>query len=258
MTATLADEQPDAIDRAVEVLRGSLDSRLTLADLADAVGYSPFHLARLFRSVVGVPPGEFRRALRFEWAKQLLLRTDLSVTDICFEVGFDSLGTFSSRFSKLVGVSPLGFQRLPYTVGASPGRAVMVPGPAPGAIVHGRVVAPGCDAVYVGLFPQAIAQARPVAGTYLPEPGPFQITAVPVGTYRLLAAGFPTGTDTLTQLLPDARTLVGAALEPCRVRTGAESLRRDLSLRAHRRTEPPVLVALTALSTPQDRRSAGQ
>lgn len=182
-----------------------------------------------------------------------MLRTDLSVTDVCFEVGFDSLGTFSSRFRKLVGVSPLDFQRLPHTAGDTPLHRVVVPGPVPGAVVRGRVEAAGCDAVYVGLFPQAIAQARPVAGAYLPEPGPFEITDVPAGSYRLLAAGFPTGTDMLGRLLPDARTLVGAALEPCHVRTGGESLYRDIRLRAHGPTEPPVLVALAALSMPNDR-----
>ncbi|MGH3096600.1 MAG: helix-turn-helix transcriptional regulator [Streptosporangiales bacterium] len=252
MTDTLADEHPGVIARSVEVLRTGLHARLTLTDLGDAVGYSPFHLARLFRSTVGVPPGEFRRALRFERAKQLLLRTDLSVTDVCFEVGFNSLGTFSSRFSKLVGVNPVGFQRLPDSAGDKPAARVAVPGPAPGAVVRGRIEDPGCDGVYVGLFPQAIAQARPVAGAYLPGPGPFEITGMPIGSYRLLAAGFPAGTDALWRLLPDARTLVGAALEPCRVRTGGECLHRDVRLRAHDPTEPPVLVALAALSTPHD------
>ncbi|MQA82941.1 MAG: helix-turn-helix domain-containing protein [Streptosporangiales bacterium] len=234
-------------------MREHLTSPLTLGDLADAVGYSPFHLARLFRTTVGIPPGEFRTALRFHHAKRLLIGEGLSVTDTCFAVGFDSLGSFSSRFTSLVGVTPATFKRLPELVeGSTPTRPyVRGADRAFDGVVRGTVRTTRCSAIYVGLFPQAIAKSRPVAGAFLTTPGPFELLGVPPGTYRLLAAGQPPGADMIERLAPDAGTLVGAAPAPVVVRAGAEVVHQDVWLRPRYATEPPVLVALAALSMPQ-------
>src|SRR5699024_10941533 len=109
-----------AIAATIEFMRRDLATPVTLRDLADFASYSPYHFNRVFRNAIGVPPAEFRAALRFDWAKHLLLTTDLSITEVCFEVGFDSLGTFSTRFSDLVGVGPKIFRRLPDLLGGGP------------------------------------------------------------------------------------------------------------------------------------------
>src|SRR5699024_1369407 len=101
------------VAHVVQVMRTSHDP-LTLDDLAETAGLSPYYFARTFRAIVGIPPGEFQTALRFERAKQLLLTSPASTTEICFEVGYDSLGTFSSRFKRLVGVGPAQFRALPH------------------------------------------------------------------------------------------------------------------------------------------------
>src|SRR6266853_3083700 len=79
---------------------------LTLEDLASVACLSPSHFHRVFRRLIGIPPGEFLAALRFQAARRLLLTTSLSVTEICFEVGYTSIGSFTSRFTHLVGLSP--------------------------------------------------------------------------------------------------------------------------------------------------------
>lgn len=247
-----ADHRLETVDTVVELLRAELRAKLTLHDLADAVGYSPFHLARLFRAVVGIPPGEFRTALRFDQAKRLLLTEGVSVTDACFAVGFDSLGTFSTRFHKLVGVAPDEFRRLPDTLDrpatAGSGRT----GPSiSSAVVRGTVHGAAGTVVYIGLFPHAIARSRPVAGRYLLQPGRYELTGVPPGSYRVLAAGIGPDADPLTRLVPGAGLRVGAASEPVLVRRGDECVHRDVWLRRQYAHEPPVLVALAAL-TPQD------
>lgn len=74
--------------------------------LARGVHMSAGHLSREFRKAYGEPPYSYLMTRRVERAMTLLRRGDLSVTDICFAVGFGSLGTFSTRFSELVGMSP--------------------------------------------------------------------------------------------------------------------------------------------------------
>lgn len=79
---------------------------LDVEALARGAHMSAGHLSRQFRLAYGEPPYSFLMTRRVERAMALLRRGDLSVTEVCFEVGCSSLGTFSSRFSDLVGVSP--------------------------------------------------------------------------------------------------------------------------------------------------------
>src|ERR1700694_76714 len=95
-----------AIEHAIQAMHTHLHELLTLEDLASVACLSPYHFNRVFHRLIGIPPGEFLSALRFQAARRLLLTTPLSVTDICFEVGYTSMGSFTSRFTHLVGLSP--------------------------------------------------------------------------------------------------------------------------------------------------------
>src|SRR6266852_6143410 len=95
-----------AIEHAIQAMHTHLHELLTLEDLASVACLSPYHFNRVFHRLTGIPPGEFLSALRFQAARRLLLTTPLSVTDICFEVGYTSTGSFTSRFTQLVGLSP--------------------------------------------------------------------------------------------------------------------------------------------------------
>jgi AraC family transcriptional regulator len=92
-----------AVERVLATMRERLDEDLTLHVMADVARLSPYHFTRVFRHVTGIPPCEFLTALRLQEAKRLLLTTGLSVTDVCFEVGYSSLGTFTTRFTHLIG-----------------------------------------------------------------------------------------------------------------------------------------------------------
>ena len=72
---------------------------------------SPAHFSRQFRAAYGETPYSYLMTRRIERAMALLRRGDISVTDVCFEVGCSSLGTFSSRFTELVGVPPSVYRR---------------------------------------------------------------------------------------------------------------------------------------------------
>jgi AraC-like DNA-binding protein len=84
---------------------------LDVEALARGVHMSAGHLSREFRLAYGEPPYAYLMTRRIERAMTLLRRGDLSVTEICFAVGCSSLGTFTTRFTELVGMSPGAFRR---------------------------------------------------------------------------------------------------------------------------------------------------
>jgi AraC-like DNA-binding protein len=84
---------------------------LDVEALARGVNMSAGHLSRQFRIAYGESPYSYLMTRRIERAMALLRRGDLSVTDVCFAVGCASLGTFSSRFTELVGVPPSTYRR---------------------------------------------------------------------------------------------------------------------------------------------------
>jgi len=79
--------------------------------LARGAHMSAGHLSRQFRLAYGEPPYAYLMTRRIERAMALLRRGDLSVTEVCFAVGCSSLGTFSTRFTELVGVAPSTYRR---------------------------------------------------------------------------------------------------------------------------------------------------
>lgn len=248
---------------AARFLAAHASERVMLADVADHVGYSPFHLARSFEKQLGVPPGQFLAAHRFQRAKELLLTSDDRVLDICFEVGFASAGTFTRRFGAAVGTSPQEFRRLPHVLADAPARPVDLPGGDPGGgVVRGSAqLSPAAcaalgetPAVYVGLFRKRAARGLPIAGTLLAEPGPFVLTGIPPGTYWLLSSAVAAHADALDQLIPP-RGVTGAFPSPVTV-TACRPIWRALRLDVGQDWSAPVLVALPALASPgaQDRR----
>jgi AraC-like DNA-binding protein len=84
---------------------------LDVQALARGVHLSAGHLSRAFRAAYGESPYSYLMTRRIERAMTLLRRGDLSVTEVCFAVGCASLGTFSTRFSELVGMSPSTYRR---------------------------------------------------------------------------------------------------------------------------------------------------
>ena len=81
-----------------------------LTELAGLAGMSKFHLVRSFRAVFGETPIRYLNRRRIERAQDLLRHANLTVTEICMTVGFASLGSFSSRFTELVGESPVAYR----------------------------------------------------------------------------------------------------------------------------------------------------
>ncbi|WP_324011264.1 MULTISPECIES: helix-turn-helix transcriptional regulator [unclassified Microbacterium] len=111
---------PDPADRLRDLallrrVRDRMDREfaqpLDVEALARGVGMSAGHLSRQFKLAYGESPYSYLMTRRIERAMSLLRRGDLTVTEICFEVGFGSLGTFSTRFAELVGMPPSEYRR---------------------------------------------------------------------------------------------------------------------------------------------------
>lgn len=109
-----------AVVRAVRTMRASLAGPLSLTSLAQAALLSPFHFHRVFRHVTATTPARYLVALRMAEAKRLLACTSISVSEVRTQCGYASLGTFTSQFNRLVGVSPRVFRELMADVGGRP------------------------------------------------------------------------------------------------------------------------------------------
>jgi AraC-like DNA-binding protein len=83
---------------------------LTVDRLAARCRLSSFHFIRAFRSAFGMTPHQYLRERRLDRAKELLVTTPLPVTEICDQIGFQSLGSFSSLFRRMTGETPAEFR----------------------------------------------------------------------------------------------------------------------------------------------------
>lgn len=219
---------------------------LSLDAMADSAFLSRFYFSRLFRSKTGTSPGRFLTAIRLYKAKHLLLETNMSVTDIAYAVGYNSLGTFISRFTRSVRISPAryrwlaehGIPQLSQPRSASSRRS---------ATISGKVVLPPIDVpvkVYVGAFDSPIVQGMPVACDILESSGDYLLTDVPEGEWYLRAAAIAleyTPTPPSTR-----RPLAVGGHEPLSITADTE-LAVNLELHATGVFDLPILIALPEL-----------
>jgi AraC-like DNA-binding protein len=96
--------------RARDLMDREYARPLDVAALARAALMSPAHFSRQFRATYGETPYAYLMTRRIERAKTLLRRGDLSVTEVCMAVGCSSLGSFSARFTQLVGETPTAYR----------------------------------------------------------------------------------------------------------------------------------------------------
>ena len=116
-------------------------AELSVSDLADHAGYSPFHFSRLFARHAGIGPGQYLTALRIDTAKRLLLTDDDAVIEVATAVGFTSLSSFTRRFRETVGVPPAQLRRLAERISDTPPRPFSLLRPGTGT-VHAEIELP--------------------------------------------------------------------------------------------------------------------
>ena len=104
-------QEPDAIRRARHYVRDNLCDRMTLEEVAQHAGLSQHHFSRLFRHSTGLTVSDYINRSRIEAARQLLLKADARVSEVAFEVGYQSLSQFNRSFLRITGRSPLDYRR---------------------------------------------------------------------------------------------------------------------------------------------------
>jgi AraC family transcriptional regulator len=239
----------NAVEKAIECIWERYGEPLTLTDIAESALLSRFYFARLFRDTTGITPGRFLAAIRIHQAKRLLLDTSMSIADISFAVGYNSLGSFTNYFTTSVGVSPGRFRRQARNGGF--GLPSQKAGSRTGfGAVGGTISLPdghGNARVYLGAFRTALIQ-HPAAAAVLVDvpwgrPCCYYLPDVPEGTWFVHAVGLADGVGPepaahRTELLG---THGSVAVTADSVTSAA------VRLRPGELADPPVLLALPDL-----------
>jgi AraC-like DNA-binding protein len=111
-----------SLANARDFMRHAYGQPINLPDISAQANLSPYYFLRLHKLAYGETPHEFLTRLRLERAKALLARGSHNVSEACFEVGFSSLGSFSTLFNQRVGMSPSEYRRHVRSVVAIPGK----------------------------------------------------------------------------------------------------------------------------------------
>lgn len=247
------DSHRQAILKVLPFMRERLTEEIDLRQLADVAIMSPFHFLRTFREQTGVPPVKFLGALRIEVAKRLLIETDDSILDICQQVGYTSLGTFSTRFAEMVGLSPGRFRQLGKSFYRDLPALMMVvsscPLPPGAPILEASVERQHPDqVVFTGLFSTPIPQGRPMSCAVLldRDQTDFRVAAPRNGTAFLFAVAMDASAPPVDILIGGSAVRAAAASGPL-VFDGGPPNGQCLRLRPLDPLDPPMLLALPLL-----------
>lgn len=247
----------DGVTRVIEAMHAQIDQPMPLHDMAKIASMSLFHFSRTFRKRTGVPPCQFLYALRLEEARRLLLTTGRGVLEICYDVGYNSLGTFTRRFTELFGLSPTrlrGLARRPASSLIARLEADAIePDELPAPKLSGTVTAPDdFDGLFfIGLFASALPQGHPVRCRVLDAAGDFRLTNVPPGVYTLFAAGVPWSEDPKQYLHYEWALRAGG--QTIHVSDDDPPQRVNLRLRAPLPSDPPILMTFPVMAPPHAR-----
>jgi AraC family transcriptional regulator len=243
------------IDEVIAYIHQHIYEPLLLSQLARHIGYSPYHFTRIFKARIGLSPLYYVSSLRLQKAKDLLLRTNLNVRDIGLEIGQQSLGTFTTRFTERVGLTPSDFRNS--TLQADNHLRSLqqlndwrtsYPTLNQHARIEGTVQAaiPFEGVILIGLFAKPIPEGLPLYGTLLSSLGDFCLTDVKPGTYYLMATSVSWGMQAMDFLLPQA-TLRTRSKEPIIVGPYSYVLHQQVTLYPPRPDDPPILISLPLL-----------
>ncbi|WP_055106378.1 helix-turn-helix domain-containing protein [Paenibacillus ihumii] len=244
------------IDEVIAYIHKHIDEPLELSRLANIALYSPFHFTRIFKEKIGLPPLYYVSALRLQKAKDLLLQTNLTIRDIGLEIGQQSLGTFTTRFTERVGVTPSEFRRSAQEADEhfkslrnlsdwETTYTVLLPG---NSTIEGKIYSavPFDGFILIGLFAKPIPEGLPLYGTLLPSLGYFRFMGVRPGTYYLMATSVSWGMQTKDFLLPYT-TLRTRSHAPIIVQPHTPVHYQEVMLHPARQVDPPILVSLPLL-----------
>jgi AraC family transcriptional regulator len=243
------------VDEAIVYIHQNIYEPLSLSRLADHVAYSPYHFMRIFKERIGLSPLYYVSSLRLQRAKELLLHTNLSIRDIGLEIGQQSLGTFTTRFTERVGVTPSDFRNSTLQADSHL-RSLhklkdwheVPPTFNQHARIEGTIQAelPFEGVILIGLFAKPIPEGLPLYGTLLSSLGDFCFTGVKPGTYYLMATSVSWGMQAMDFLFPQT-TLRTRSKEPIIVEPFSSVPHLQVMLHVPHPDDPPILISLPLL-----------
>jgi AraC-like DNA-binding protein len=235
-----------AVAKVVGEMKKLTNSCVLLDEWAEFVSLNKYELIAAFKRLTGIPPIAFHNAEKLEIAKRLLVFEQISVTEVCFELGFQSVGSFVSKFTNCVGVSPGGYARV---MGETGFASILV-----GALQKSKrarnsgsgirirfelPVSQRALSLIAAVFPRPFPSGYPTEWRFVP---PFcRVTTIGDGlTGYCLAASFP--------VLPRLAELVN--FRPALIGRQALDI-TDIDVRIELRTptifDPPITLAVPAL-----------
>ncbi|WP_192772404.1 helix-turn-helix transcriptional regulator [Plantactinospora soyae] len=260
-----------AVRQAISTMQERYFEPLTLNDIATEVFVSPFHFSRIFAKEVGVSPGRYLTAVRMFEVKRLLLTSSLTVSEIVCSVGYSSVGTFTSRFTRAVGRTPSQYRDAEVRdllMAIAPHYRRL---PAPDAM-HRAVQRRGCTArggnsittsiemppgtkpgnVLVAAFAERVPQCGPVAfaGVASPQSSKIELPDVPAGTWNVVAAAECGSDDSATPSI-----LWGTARRPITVGLGGAAS-AHVRMQSPRSTDIPIAFTLASCRSSSSNRHA--
>lgn len=242
------------VESAIARIWESYGEPLSLSDIAKSAILSRFHFCRVFTEATGVSPGRYLSAVRIYQAKRLLASTSLSVTEISLVIGYNSLGSFTNRFTQSVGASPTRYRRMwaegiHADAGPAPAERVPARSSSTGTVTGLVDLPPDYEAsrVYLGAFETPIVQRKPSSWTIVDVrsacPASYQLANIPPGEWFIRAVAESDSAD------PEPwtrRSLLVGGQGSVTVTAGAVS-EIDITLRPRRQTDLPILFAVPGL-----------
>jgi AraC family transcriptional regulator len=239
----------ELIRRSIMMMHEHYHKPLKLDDLARSATLSKFYFLRQFRMVTGVTPGRFLSAVRIHEAKRLLFDTSSNVADISIQVGYDSPGTFTRRFTECVGLSPTRYRLLSrgdetqwtfWSSGASS------QGDRLGSVSGVVIAVPSIRVpIFIGLY-RSHPQGLPVAATVVGQPGPWRMPAVPAGDWHLLAVAGDDVSHCGCAWRQDGSQILAGIADQVRVQPCSEST-VSVTIERLEWSRPPLLVAVPGI-----------
>lgn len=250
----MVEDRYSEIDEVIKYIHQNIYEPLPLSRLARYAAYSPYHFTRIFKERTGLSPLYYVSAMRLQRAKDLLLHTNWSVRDIALEIGQQSLGTFTTRFTERVGVTPAHFRGQAQQANDAL-RSLQRLGewgepalPISSGVVAGciRSEVPFEGVIFVGLFAKPIPERLPLYGTVLSSLGEFCFKGVKPGVYYLMATSVSWDMKATDFMLPYA-TLRTRSKKPIVVGPQHAVPYQEAMLHPPRVDDPPILISLPLL-----------
>lgn len=245
-----------AVESVIRQMKLPVNGPVTLDEWACYARLGKYRLIEAFRGLTGIPPMTFHNAEKLEIAKRLLVFENMSVTDTCFEIGFESLGSFVSKFTSQVGLPPGKYAQTMQTTGIAElflralgaGQAGEAGATPTTRLVFERSILSGSPGIVAAVFKRPIPSGNPKTWRFVHALS--KGTTLPADVVGFcLAASMPLR-PTVAELINLKPAFIGRAkLAPGAKETRIEMVRPSIF-------DPPITLAVPALFCRETRTSA--